>query len=129
MKLKEVDYEISEELFATNCMLKMLINEYDGKIPNDVIDSIEHSLVLAEKHLAKDFIPEVDIDKMKLVSRVTFDMDSIKRIRKNKKRLKLLIILLVTKCLEVLRKKGFYDIIAMKLYLFNRWCFYGIILQ
>ena len=85
MKLKEVDYEISEELFATSCMLKMLINEYDGKIPNDVIDSIEHSLVLAEKHLAKDFIPEVDIDEMKLVSRVTFDMDSIERIRKNKK--------------------------------------------
>lgn len=41
MKLKEVDYEISEELFATSCMLKMLIDEYDEKIPNDVIESIE----------------------------------------------------------------------------------------
>ena len=88
MKLKEVDYVVSEELFATSCMLKMLINEYGGKIPNDVIDSIEHSLVLAEKHLAKDFIPEVDIDKMKLVSRVTFDMDSIKELKNVKKRRK-----------------------------------------
>lgn len=85
MKLKEVDYEISEELFATSCMLKMLIDEYDEKIPNDVIESIEHSLVLAEKHLAKDFIPEVDIDKMKLVSRVTFDMDSIKELKNVRK--------------------------------------------
>ena len=79
MKLKQVDYEISEELFATSCMLKMLISEYDGKIPNDVMESIEHSIVLADRHLAKDFIPDADIKDMKLVSRITFDMDSLKK--------------------------------------------------
>ena len=88
MKLKEVDYEISEELFATSCMLKMLSNEYDGKIPKDVMESIEHSIVLADRHLAEDFIPDADITNMKLVSRITFDMNSLKeleKIRKNKK--------------------------------------------
>ena len=64
MKLKEVDYEISEELFATSCMLKMLIDEYDEKIPNDVIESIEHSLVLAEKHLAKVSCREFPAEKL-----------------------------------------------------------------
>ena len=85
MKLKEVDYEISEELFATRCMLNMICNEYDEKIPEDVIESIEKTLYLIDKHLGKNFEPEVDIKDMKLVSRVTFDMDSIKEIVKNSK--------------------------------------------
>lgn len=88
MKLKQVDYEISEELFATSCMLKMLSSEYDGKIPNDVMESIEHSIVLADRHLAKDFIPDADIKDMKLVSRITFDMDSIKELKKIRKNIK-----------------------------------------
>ena len=88
MKLKQVDYEISEELFATSCMLKMLSSEYDGKIPNDVMESIEHSIVLADRHLAKDFIPDADIKDMKLVSRITFDMDSIKELIKIRKNIK-----------------------------------------
>ena len=69
-------------------MLKMLSNEYDGKIPKDVMESIEHSIVLADRHLAEDFIPDADITDMKLVSRITFDMNSLKeleKIRKNKK--------------------------------------------
>ena len=89
MKLKEFDYEISEELFATSCILKMLCDEYDGKIPNDVIESIEHTINIADKHLAKDFVPHVDIQDMKLVSRVTFNMDTekeLEQIRKNIKR-------------------------------------------
>lgn len=85
MKLKEVDYEISEELYATRCMLNMICNEYDEKIPEDVIESIEKTLYLIDKHLGKNFEPEVDIKDMKLVSRVTFDMDSIKEIVKNSK--------------------------------------------
>ena len=88
MKLKQVDYEISEELFATSCMLKMLSSEYDGKIPNDVMESIEHSIVLADRHLAKDFIPDADIKDMKLASRITFDMDSIKELKNVRKRRK-----------------------------------------
>lgn len=88
MKLKQVDYEISEELFATSCMLKMLSSEYDGKIPNDVMESIEHSIVLADRHLAKDFIPDADIKDMKLVSRINFDMDSIKELKKIRKNIK-----------------------------------------
>lgn len=85
MKLKQVDYEISEELFATSCMLKMLSSEYDGKIPEDVIESIEHAIFIADKHLAKEFKTE-DIKKMQLVSRVTFDMDSLKELEKRNKR-------------------------------------------
>lgn len=88
MKLKQVDYEISEELFATSCMLKMLSSEYDGKIPNDVMESIEHSIVLADRHLAEDFIPDADITDMKLVSRITFDMNSLKELKKIRKNLK-----------------------------------------
>ena len=86
MKLKEVDYEISEELYATRCMLNMICNEYDEKIPEDVIESIEKTIYLVDKHLGKNFEPEVDIKDMKLVSRVTFDMDSIKEIVKNSKK-------------------------------------------
>lgn len=85
MKLKEVDYEISEELFATSRMLNMLCNEYDEKLPEDVMDSLEHTIVLVERHLEEDFIPEVDIKDMKLVSRVSFDMDSIKELEKTRK--------------------------------------------
>lgn len=85
MKLKKFDYTISEELFTTSCMLKMLCNEYDEKIPKDVMESLEHTILLADKHLAKDFEPIADIKEMELVSRVTFDMDSIKEIKKNMK--------------------------------------------
>lgn len=85
MKLKEVDYVISEELFVTSCMLKMLCNEYDGKIPREVMESIEHSIILSDKHLAKDFEPIADIKDMKYVSRVTFDIDSIKELEKIRK--------------------------------------------
>lgn len=88
MKLKEVDYEISEELYATRCMLDMICNEYDEKLPKDVIESIERSIYLVDKHLGKNFEPKADIKDIKLVSRVTFDMDSLKieKIVKNSKR-------------------------------------------
>ena len=86
MKLKEVDYEISEELYATRCILNMICNEYDEKIPEDIIESIEKSIYLVDKHLGKNFEPKVDIKNMKLVSRVTFDMDSLKEIERNSKK-------------------------------------------
>ena len=86
MKLKEVEYEISEELYATRCMLNMICNEYYEKIPEDVIESIEKTIYLVDKHLGENFEPEVDIKDMKLVSRVTFDMDSLKEIEKNRKK-------------------------------------------
>lgn len=38
-----------------------------------------------EEQLEEDFIPEVDIKDMKLVSRVSFDMDSIKELEKTRK--------------------------------------------
>ena len=86
MKLKEVDYEINEELFITSSILKMLSNDYDSKIPEEVMKSIDHTICLADKYLAKDFIPEADIKKMKLVSRISFDMDTIKDVEKNGKK-------------------------------------------
>lgn len=82
MRKKEVDYEINEDLYAVNSVLQMLIQQYDRKIPEDVLDSIERASTLADEHLGKDFIPEADIQDMKLISRVTFDMDSIKDIKK-----------------------------------------------
>ena len=88
MKLKDVDYERNEELYSVNCVLQMLIRQYDRKIPEDVMHNIEKASNLAENHLAKDFIPEADIDNMKLVSRVTFDMDSIEELQKIRKNLK-----------------------------------------
>lgn len=77
MKLKKVDYEISEELYSVNCVLQMLMQQYEGKIPNDVMESIEKAIILADRHLGKEFIPKMDIIDMKLVF-VAFDMDTIK---------------------------------------------------
>lgn len=85
MKLKEVEYEISEELYSVNCVLQMLMQQYDGKIPEDVIQSIEKTICIADKYLGKDFIKEMDITNMKLVSKVTFNMDTIKDLEKYKK--------------------------------------------
>lgn len=85
MKLKDVDYEINEELYSVNCVLQMLIRQYDRKIPEDVMHYIEKASNIAENHLGKDFIKEIDITDMKLVSRVTFDMDTIKDLEKIKK--------------------------------------------
>lgn len=77
MKKKEVDYEVNEDLYTLNSILQMLMRQYDQKVPEDVIETIEKASVLADKHLGKDYIPRADIKHMKLISRVTFDMDSI----------------------------------------------------
>ena len=77
MKKKEVDYEIDENLYTVNSILQMIMQQYDEKIPEDVMETIEKASVLADQHLGKNFIPKADIEDMKLISRVTFDMDSI----------------------------------------------------
>lgn len=85
MKLKEVDYVISEELFATSRMLNMICDAYNGKLPKDVMQSLEHTILLAERHIEENFIPKVDIKDIKFLSRVTFNMDSLKELKKYKK--------------------------------------------
>ena len=77
MKKKEVDYEVDEKLYTLNSILQMLVQQYDQKVPEDVIETIEKASMLADNHLGKDYIPKADIQDMKLISRVTFDMDSI----------------------------------------------------
>ncbi|MBR3325249.1 MAG: hypothetical protein IKG14_04305 [Clostridia bacterium] len=77
MKKKEVDYEIDENLYTVNSILQMIMQQYDEKIPEDVMATIEKASVLADQHLGKNFIPKADIQDMKLISRVTFDMDSL----------------------------------------------------
>jgi len=84
MNLKEFDYEVNEDLYAVNTILIMLMQQYDRKIPDDVMEQIEKASVLADKHLGKDFIPNMDIEDMKLVSRVTFNMDTMKDLEKSK---------------------------------------------
>ena len=85
MRKKEVDYEINEDLYAVNSVLQMLIQQYDRKIPEDVLDSIERASTLADEHLGKDFIKDADILDMKLVSRVAFNVDTTKDLEKSKK--------------------------------------------
>lgn len=86
MKLKEVDYKLNEELFTTSRMLNMLCDAYDGKLPQDVMESLEHTIVLAERHIEKEFIPEVDITDIKFLSRVTFNMNTKKELKKYKEK-------------------------------------------
>ena len=58
-------------------MRKTLLQQYNQKVPEDVLESIEKASILADNHLGKDYIPKADIHSMKLISRVTFDMDTI----------------------------------------------------
>ena len=79
MKTKVVNYKMNNELYITSQILNMVCDQYDGKLPDDVMDSLEHTINIAEKHIEKDFEPSVDIKDMQLITRVTFDMDSINK--------------------------------------------------
>lgn len=85
MKLVTKDFIIDEEEFTAYHLLQLVYGAYGSKVPKECKEHLQQALHYLIKDLEKDYPEDLDIVDNKILERITFNKDTLKDLKNNKK--------------------------------------------
>lgn len=75
--MKTIEVKQDENLLTLCNIVELLYFNYKSKVPKNISDKMKDLFDELQDETTKDYIPEVDIEDLELIERITFKCDDV----------------------------------------------------